>query len=64
MTNDQRFMAAVFNEWNKRYSENPDSFSDNLDENGKPIEDYGESCAIYFTKLEEELTDGFIEAHL
>ena len=47
--------AAVFNLWNLRYSEDPDSFDDSLDENGKPIEDYGEWGAFHFQKLSDEI---------
>jgi len=48
-------MAIIFNEWAKRYTENPAWFLDVLDENGHPIEDYGELCATYFDKLAREL---------
>lgn len=48
-------MAAVFNEWNRQYSEDPESFSDSLDENGKPIEDYGEGAAATFHRIAEEM---------
>jgi len=51
----EKRMAIIFNEWNKRYSENPSEFVEQLDENGEPIEDYGRLCAIYFTELAEEL---------
>lgn len=61
---DKQLLAAIFNEWNRRYSENPDEFSNSLDENGKPIEDYGENCAAYFLKLEEEIAGEFVDAHL
>jgi hypothetical protein len=48
-------MALVFDEWAKRYSENPDSFTGVLDENGSPIEGYGNMCAAFFTQLNEEM---------
>lgn len=53
MTKEQK--AAVFNEWAKRYAENPESFADILDEHGKPIEDYGDRCAIYFDQIAADL---------
>jgi len=48
-------VEQIFNEWNKRYSKNPGDFSDPLDKDGKPIDDYGESCAFYFQKISDEL---------
>jgi hypothetical protein len=50
-------IAGIFNEWNKRYAENPDNFGDTLDKNGNPIEDYGERCAVYFTRIAAELDE-------
>lgn len=47
--------AKVFNEWVRRYSENPKEFSELLDANGKPFSDYGENAAAYFEKLAIEL---------
>lgn len=57
LTTTQQRMAKVFNEWAKRYSENPAAFTDVLDENGAPVEDYGECCAIYFTNLDLEMEE-------
>lgn len=54
MTTRER-MAIIFNEWARRYSEDPDSFDDVLDADGKPIEGYGEKCAEYFHQLAVEL---------
>ena len=48
-------MAAIFNEWAKRYAKNPDGFTGIVDENGIPPEDYGENCAIYFDLLVKEM---------
>jgi len=50
-------MAKIFNEWARRYSENPDEFDDILDEDGNPVSDYGECCALYFEKLANELDE-------
>lgn len=51
-------MIAIFNEWAKRYSENPEHFCDTiLDENGKPVEDYGWDCYHYFTKIADEMDE-------
>lgn len=48
-------LEKIFNEWAKRYSENPEEFGTVLDSEGKPVKDYGQMCAIYFTKLHNEL---------
>jgi hypothetical protein len=55
MTLEQQYLAAVFDEWAKRYAENPDEFGSILDDDGKPVEDYGLRCAIYFDQLVSEL---------
>lgn len=51
----QQRMTMVFNEWAKRYAENPNEFTSILDDDGNPIADYGESCTRYFTKLAGEM---------
>jgi hypothetical protein len=48
-------MAAIFNEWAKRYSENPDAFGPIFDDEGKPVTDYGVRCARYFKKVADEM---------
>ena len=48
-------MAGIFNEWARRYSEDKKSFTDTLDSNGKPVEDYGDCCALYFRDLANEM---------
>ena len=55
MTKTQKRVSAIFNEWAKRYAEDPGLFSEILDENGVPIDDYGEECAIYFTSIEKDM---------
>ena len=55
LTVTERRMAIVFNEWAKRYAENPDEFSEILDADGKPVTDYGECCTHYFNRLAIEL---------
>lgn len=44
-------MAAIFNEWARRYAEKPGDFSEVLDEEGRPVVDYGERCARYFEQI-------------
>ena len=36
----QQRMAAIFNEWAKRYAVNPSEFSEIIDENGNVVKDY------------------------
>lgn len=55
MTLTEERMAVIFDEWNKRYAESPESFGENLDDDGNPITGYGANCARYFTKLNEEI---------
>ena len=50
-----RRMSMIFNEWAKRYSENPNIFSSIIGADGKPVSDYGDCCAIYFCELATEL---------
>mgnify|MGYP000867338568 CR=1 FL=1 len=53
MTRDQ--LAAVFNEWARRYAADPASFDQILDEHGVPVDDYGERCALMFEQIASEL---------
>ena len=55
MTISNKNLAAIFNEWAKRYSENPNIFGLILDDNGQPISDYGEKCSKYIQLLNKEL---------
>lgn len=55
--NRREKLARVFNEWNRRYAENPEDFTDSVDSEGKPLADYGEECAHYFEKIEAELSN-------
>jgi len=48
-------MAAIFNEWIRRYEKNTDEFDSLLDSNGKAPIDYGNRCAIYFHKIAAEM---------
>ncbi|WP_010322161.1 hypothetical protein [Marinobacterium stanieri] len=48
-------LAAVFNEWALRYADNPEDFAEILDEDGIPVEDYGERCAVYLEQLAGEM---------
>jgi hypothetical protein len=50
-------MAMIFDEWAKRYVENYDGFDNILDNFGKPVENYGLKCAIYFEKLADEMDE-------
>jgi len=45
-------LASVFTEWLRRWTESPESFLVESDEN------YGPDCAAYFTKLALEVGNG------
>jgi hypothetical protein len=51
------FLAEVFDEWQRRYAENPDEFGDILNEDGTPVTGYGERCAAYFSQLVDEINN-------
>jgi hypothetical protein len=51
----QQRMAAIFNEWASRFASDPDQFYSILDDNGKPVTDYGERCAFYFAQIADEM---------
>jgi hypothetical protein len=55
MNTTEKRMAAIFNEWADRYAKNPDEFGEILGEDGKPVADYGECCARYFTQIAAEM---------
>jgi len=55
MNTTQQRMAAIFNEWARRYAEKPDEFSSIIGADGKPIADYGENCARYFEWIAREM---------
>ena len=48
-------LASIFNEWAMQYAENPDKFTNVLDEQGNPVMDYVDSCAIHVEELAKEL---------
>lgn len=53
---DEKLLAAVFEEWARRYRENPTKFMSQVDHllRGTP-KTYGEACAIYFNELLKEI---------
>lgn len=55
MTATEKQLEDIFNEWAKRYADNPAMFGEILDDNGRPVADYGRCCAIYFAKLAKEM---------
>lgn len=57
MTTTEQRMTMIFNEWALRYSKNPDEFGEILDPDGKPVDDYGESCMRYFIKIANEMDE-------
>jgi hypothetical protein len=57
MTIVEQRLTGIFNEWAKRYSENPDEFGEILGEDGLPVSDYGESCMRYFIQIAKEMDE-------
>ena len=55
MSITQTRMALIFDEWAKRYAENPEEFNSVLNADGNPSESYGESCALYFEQIAREM---------
>ena len=58
MTNRQIYetrMTSIFNEWAKRYADNPDQFGEILGEDGRPVSDYGELCMHYFCEIAKDM---------
>lgn len=47
--------VRIFNEWARRYAEDPESFGPILDADGKPATDYGEQCAVYYDQIAAEI---------
>lgn len=47
--------AKVFDEWARRYADDPRGFSETLNDAGRPVVDYGERCVVYFNLLVKEL---------
>lgn len=55
MNTTQQRMTAIFNEWARRYAENPDEFGGILGTDGKPVDDYGRCCTLYFEQIAHEM---------
>jgi len=51
-------ISAVFNEWARRFAENPGAFGPVVGDDGKLISDYGERCEAYFLRVYQELGNG------
>lgn len=48
-------MAMIFDEWNRRYHDDPEAFMGLSDSEGNPVIGFGELCATYFTQIAEEM---------
>lgn len=55
ITIDAVRIAEIFNEWYKRFTDNPENFINGFDERVAHIDDYGERCAAYFVLLDREI---------
>lgn len=53
----QQRMAGIFNEWARRYASDQNLFDNLLDDEGNPIEDYGDRCSLYFTQIAKEMDE-------
>lgn len=62
MNKTQTKMAAIFNEWARRYAENPDEFGSVLDENGYVAKNYGQACALYYMQIARDLKTANVES--
>lgn len=56
MKYDLNFLTQIFDEWAKRYSENPEDHIDILNKDGKPTKDIGRDQAECFLKISNELS--------
>ena len=50
-------LAKIFDEWARQYAEEPEQFGDILDEDGHPVEGYGEKCAVVFDRIRNRLSE-------
>lgn len=65
MSKGQTIIANAFNEWMRRYTEDPNGFEREWQTVSKFLErqqdgvepDYGQSCAAYLKKLIDELSE-------
>ncbi|MCB1865797.1 MAG: hypothetical protein KDG50_10225 [Chromatiales bacterium] len=48
-------MSTVFDEWARRYAENPEQFDSILGPDGKPREAYGDHCVDTFWTIYDEI---------
>lgn len=48
-------VAAILNEWVRRFADNPEEFGELLQADGRPFDDYGSNGAAYFEFLRKEL---------
>lgn len=55
MNTTQQRMTAIFNEWARRYAENPDGFDEILDGDGKPVADFWQRCMLYFEEIADDM---------
>lgn len=55
MNISQKNLTAAFNEWAKKWAENPAGFEDTLNKEGELNPNYGENCARYLTELAKKM---------
>lgn len=55
MTQHKKNLAKAFNTWADRLKNNPENFMESIfDEHGNVIDNYGDLCAEYLTKILQE----------
>lgn len=50
----KRALAKAFEEWDRRYREEPERFASEMEVAAAGSEDYGDKCAPYLIKILEE----------
>lgn len=53
----QQRMSMIFDEWAKRFEEDPTKFDTILDDDGKVVTEYGERCTRCFEQIADDMKD-------
>ena len=53
----QKRMELIFDEWQRQYAANPESFAEILDEDGNAVQGYGAGAARTFKRIADEMDD-------
>ncbi len=55
MTVTETRMTMTFNEWARRYADNPGEFGEIIGPDGKAVADYGERAMRTFNRIADEM---------